>query len=143
MLKKNEKPRILIVDDEEEIRDMLSRHYRFLGYEILTASNGQEALEILSKERIEIVISDIMMPVMNGVELLSKIRIDYPMIHVIIITGYVTMDNLLAVLRYGADTCIFKPITDFTEMDDSVDLAIKHLKKWQEKLLELHGLKGE
>lgn len=143
MLNKDDKPRILIVDDEEEIRDTLSRHYKFQGYQTMTAGNGVEALKVLEKERIEIVISDIMMPVMNGVELLHKIRSDFPMTHVIIMTGYVTMDNLLAALRYGADTCIFKPITEFDEMDESVEMAIKHLKKWQKKLLELQGLKGE
>ena len=141
MIKNNKKPRILVVDDEEEIRDMLTRHYKFQGYETLTACNGAVALEILAAERIEIVISDIMMPVMDGVELLNKIRTDYPMTHVIIMTGYVTMDNLLATLRYGADTCIFKPILEFDEMDESVEIAISHLKKWQKKLLELQGLK--
>lgn len=135
------KAKILIVDDEEEIRNSLSRHFEFDGYEIETASNGVKALEILEKKRVEVVITDIMMPEMNGVELLKQIRNDYPMTHAIVITGYVTMENLLAALRYGADTCIFKPLEDMAELDDSVKKAVEDLKKWQQKLKELKGMK--
>jgi len=142
MFKKDEKPRLLIVDDEKNIRELLSRHYRFKGYTVLTACNGLEALEVMNNERVEVVISDILMPEMDGIELLHQLRLDYPTVHVIIITGYITMENLLAALRYGADTCIFKPMTDFDEMDEAVEHAIEHLKVWQKKLLELQSLKG-
>ncbi|MGM0419055.1 MAG: response regulator [Thermodesulfobacteriota bacterium] len=135
------KARILVVDDEEEIRNSLSRHFEFDGYEVETAANGIKALEALEKKRFEVVITDIMMPEMNGVELLKHIRNDYPMTHSIVITGYVTMDNLLAALRYRADTCIFKPLEDMSELDDAVIKAVEDLKKWQKKLKELKGMK--
>lgn len=137
----DKRARILVVDDEEEIRKTLSRHFQFEGYDVETAADGVEALEVLSKKRLEVVISDIMMPRMNGIDLLREIQKQYPMIHVIIITGYVTMENLLAALRHGADTCIFKPIEDMIELEEAVARAVEHLRTWQRKLKEIRGMK--
>lgn len=141
-MKTDKKARILIVDDEEEIRKTLSRHFKFDGYNVDTAENGVKALNIMAKKRMEVVITDIMMPQMTGIELLKEIKKQYPMTHVIVITGYVTMENLLAALRRGADTCIFKPIHDMAELENAVICAIEHLNTWQKKLMELKGLKG-
>lgn len=140
-LETQKKAGILIVDDEEEIRASLSRHFRFEGYHVEVAADGIEALAILEKQRMEVVITDIMMPRMNGIELLRKIRDEYPMMHTIVITGFVTMNNLLAALRYGADTCVFKPIQEMTELESAVSLAIEQLRTWQKKLRELQGIK--
>ncbi|MBU2511852.1 response regulator [bacterium] len=133
--------RLLIVDDELDIREMLSRHYRFKGFEVDLAGNGREALEILSKKRIEIVISDIMMPQMDGVELLKEIRIHYPMVRIIMITGYVTLDNALACMGNGAETLVFKPLMELKELDDAVLRALEGLKAWQKKLQDLQRMK--
>ncbi len=138
----DKKAHILIVDDEEEIRKTLSRHFEFDGYNVDTAENGIEALDIMSKKRMEVVITDIMMPKMNGIDLLREIRDHYPMVHTIVITGYITMENLLSALRYGADTCIFKPINDVAELEDAVNRAVEHLSMWQKKLRELKGMKN-
>ncbi len=135
------KAKLLIVDDESEIRDLLSRHFRLLGYEISTAENGKVALEILEQDPFDIVISDIMMPVMSGVELLREIRKEYPMIRVIMITGYVTLENALACMRNKADTCVFKPLNDLKELEDAVELAYSSLAVWHRKLKELQSLK--
>ena len=134
--------RLLIVDDEENIQNMLSRHFRLKGYEVMTASDGAEALDIIEKEKIEVVVSDIMTPKMNGIELLQEIKKSYPIIHVIIITGYTTVANLLSALQYGADTCIFKPMNDMNELEDAVENAVKHLRRWQRKLRELKAMQG-
>jgi YesN/AraC family two-component response regulator len=142
-LEKNNKANILIVDDEEEIRKTLSRHFQFDGYNVETAENGEEALDILKKKRVEVIITDIMMPKMNGIDLLRTIRTSFPMVHTIVITGYVTMENLLAAFRLGADTCIFKPIDDMTELEDAVTHAIEHLNAWQAKLRALKGMKEQ
>ena len=132
--------RILVVDDEEEIRKTLSRHFRFEGFQVYTAANGVEALEVLNTKRMEIVITDILMPHMDGIELIREVQAQYPMIHTIVITGSVRMHHLLAALRHGADTCIFKPIEDMQELDDAVNRAMDHLRTWQRKLRELQGM---
>ena len=128
------KVKILIVDDEIEICNMLSRHFRYIGYEVDTASNGAEAIEKLDKSNFRVVISDIIMPKMDGVELLRAIKKEYPMAHVIMMTGYVTLENGLSCMRHGADTCVFKPLEDLTELEDAVVSAVNALKQWQEKL---------
>ena len=134
------KARLLIVDDEPEICEMLSRHFRYLGFHVDTASDGIEALEKLAKARTEVIISDIVMPQMDGVELLRTIRQQYPMIHTIMITGYVTLENALACMRHGADTCVFKPLEDLTELEEAVEFAVGRLKRWHEKLRMLQAM---
>ena len=126
--------KLLIVDDETEIREMLSRHFQYLGFQVETACDGIEAIEKLAQARTEVIVSDIVMPRMNGVELLRIVRQQYPMIHSIMVTGYVTLDNALSCMRLGADTCVFKPLEDLTELESAVDVAVSRLKRWQEKL---------
>lgn len=134
---------LLIVDDEKEITEMLSRHFRFRGYEVITAANGVEALSVLKERTVDVMITDIMMPVMDGVALLRSVRDEYPMVHTIVITGYVSLDNLLAAMRYGADTCIFKPFDNMEELSDAVSAAADNLRNWKKKLLALTGLREE
>lgn len=132
---------LLIVDDESEIREMLARHFQILGYRTATASNGKEALEYLSVNKTDVVISDILMPEIDGVELLKQIRSEYPMVHVIMITGYVTLENALSCMRYQADTCIFKPLEDLSELENAVKNAFQAIDTWKLKFKELQGMK--
>ena len=134
------KARLLIVDDEAEIRDMLSRHFRYLGFQVDTACDGVEAMKKLARARTEVVISDIVVPRMDGVELLRTARQQYPMIRFIMITGYVTMENALACMRHGADTCVFKPLEDLVELEEAVEFAVVWLKQWQKKLKMLQEM---
>ncbi|MBN1911461.1 MAG: response regulator [Pirellulales bacterium] len=134
------KGHLLIVDDEAEIREMLSRHFRMLQYDVDVARNGLEALAVLAMKRIEVVISDIRMPEMDGVSLLREIRKQYPMVHTIMITGYVTLENALACMRNQADTCIFKPLNDLGELEEAVETAMAALDRWNRIFHELKGL---
>jgi len=135
------KPKLLIVDDEADIANTLASHFSFCGYETDTASNGKEALRKLAVNSVEVVITDIKMPEMDGIDLLREIKLLYPMIRVIVITGYVSLENFFAVFRHGADRCCFKPLNDLTELDAAVERAIDDLKTWQRKLKELNRLK--
>ena len=134
------KPSVLIVDDEADIRDMIRRHFTFLGYDVATATDGADALIKMATKRFEVMISDITMPVMDGVQLLRAVREEYPMTRCIMITGYVTMENVLCCMRKGADTCIFKPIKDIHELEAAVEQAVAHLRHWQEKIKYLLSL---
>ena len=134
---------LLIVDDEADLREMLSRHFRFLGYDVTTAENGVDALSKLAEKKIDVVISDIMMPEMTGVELLKHLREDYPMVRKIMITGYVTLENALSCIRYGADSCIFKPLTDLKQLETAVEQSVERIRYWHRILKELRGLEAE
>ena len=65
------------------------------------------------------------------------------MTHCIMITGYVTMENVLCCMRLGADTCIFKPLEDMKELENAVNMAVERLKHWQIKLKTLIKMKPE
>lgn len=136
------KARILIVDDEREIRELLSRHFRYLGYEVSLACDGLDALAQMEDARVDIVISDIKMPRMDGVMLLERLRREYPMVRVIMMTGHVVQEAILACMREGAETCIFKPLQDLTEMEQAVSQAVQTIQRWWEILGELRALKA-
>lgn len=135
------KVRILVVDDEEEIREMVRRHFRFLGFHVDTAENGRAALAIMQEQRYDIVISDIMMPEMTGTDMLREIRKQYPMTHVIMMTGYVTLDNALTCMRLGSDTLILKPLEDLGELEGAVERAVAAVSRWLTLLRKLQEMK--
>ncbi|WP_315816237.1 response regulator transcription factor [Paraflavitalea speifideaquila] len=106
------RPTILLVDDNEEILEFLANE---LGeaYTVLTATDGQEALSILSQEAVHLVISDVMMPVMDGFELcrLIKTNFDFSHIPVILLTAKNTLQSKIEGLKLGADAYIEKPFS--------------------------------
>lgn len=132
---------MLIVDDEKEIREMLARHFRLNDYLVHMAENGRQAVDVLERERIDILITDLLMPEMSGIELLEYVREEAPMIHAIAITGYVTLENALSCMRLGADTIVFKPLEDLSELESAVQAAERDLHLWQTKLRELRGMR--
>lgn len=101
--------RILVVDDEEMIRDLLSSALIQEGYACLQAANVDEAFTILGEQRIDLVISDIMMPGRSGVELLRDLKKVDPEIAVLMITGLSDMNTAMECIHLGADDYITKP----------------------------------
>lgn len=104
--------KLLIVDDSKAILAGLSRAFRKTPYEVVTVDNPMEAYDLIQDRHFDIVISDIEMPEMNGLELLRKIKNYNGMIQVIIFTGYITINNTLNAFRYGAFDLFFKPVAD-------------------------------
>ena len=111
--------KLLLVDDEEGIRKVLGISLSDIGYEVLTAENGEEALEIFRRENPPIVLTDIKMPVMDGIELLRTIKDENPDTEVIMITGHGDMDLAIKSLKYRAIDFVTKPIND-----DILDIAL-------------------
>ena len=105
----NEKAKILVVDDEKIIRDGCYRVLSGKGYKVITAENGQAALDILAKEPLDIILLDLKMPVMSGEEVLEITGKKYPDIPVIIITGHGTVDTAVECMKKGAYDFITKP----------------------------------
>ncbi|MBD3233502.1 MAG: response regulator [candidate division Zixibacteria bacterium] len=106
---KSGKGTVLIVDDEQFIVEILETTLMREGFTTLSANNGLQALNVLEKERVDAIISDILMPEMNGMELLANVKDKYPSVPVLIITGFsnkYSKDNILA---EGADGYITKP----------------------------------
>ena len=101
--------RILIVDDEVATCDILAQRLSREGYSCILANNGKEALHHFYKEDLSLMISDIKMPEMDGLELLKKVKAVRPQMMVIMMTGYAEIDAVVEALRFGAYDFIMKP----------------------------------
>ena len=102
--------KILLVDDEQDIREVLNLSLSDLGYHVFEAENGESALRIFKQVRPPIVLTDIKMPNMDGIELLQKVKHENPDTEVIMITGHGDMDLAIKSLKYEATDFIAKPI---------------------------------
>lgn len=105
----SEKHCILIVDDEELMREFLSEVFEF--HNPLSAANGKEALEIMENQKIDLIISDLKMPEMNGLELLREVKARDENIKVIIITGYASPETAVDCTQAGAINFLKKPFS--------------------------------
>lgn len=101
--------RILIVDDEDYVRDLIRNALEPCGFEIATAASGEEALEELQRAEFDLVLSDVVMPGMEGLELLKQIRKRHPGVKVVILTGYAREQNISDFLLNGAEEYLLKP----------------------------------
>jgi CheY-like chemotaxis protein len=102
--------RILVVDDEKTIRRYISTILSQEGYNVATANGGAQALEFLHSNSYDLVTTGMIMPDMNGIELLERIRDKYPDIPVIIISAYGTLETVKSVIRFGAFDYLIKPV---------------------------------
>jgi PAS domain S-box-containing protein len=116
--------KILLIDDEPDIVRVLGISLKADGYQVIPALSGAEGLEAFAKDKPEIVITDIKMPGMDGIEVLEKIKILDPNTEVIIITGHGDIDNTIEALKYGASDFISKPVRD-----DALSIALKRAKE--------------
>jgi len=102
--------KILIVDDEENARIGLSKLLSQEGFDVDSVANGNEALEFLRREKVNLVISDINMPEMNGLTFLKELNRYFPSTHVIMITAYGGVESYLEAMNLGAFEYIHKPV---------------------------------
>ena len=103
-----EKANILVVDDDKEIAELVGIHLREEGYEVYKAYSGKEALKIFKQERIDLVILDVMMPVMDGNQVCSKIR-DTSAVPIIMLSAKDAEMDMVSSLYQGADDYVTKP----------------------------------
>ncbi|MBN1356464.1 response regulator [bacterium] len=104
------RPAILIVDDEVTVQDSLKIILNYQGYDVDLASSGKEGLECLGKKHFDLLVLDLKMPDMNGFDILTHVRNQYPQLKVILITGFGTLDIARQALAQGAMNYFDKPI---------------------------------
>jgi len=130
-----QKDKLLIIDDEERLRNLLARILQLEGYEILIASTGKEGLRKLQQEAIPVVISDVKLPDINGIELTSQIKSSWPATEVIVLTAFGTINDGVKAIKLGA----FDYITKGDDNEKIIPLVSKAMDKalLQYRVLEL------
>jgi len=130
-----QKDKLLIIDDEERLRNLLARILQLEGYEIVVASTGKEGLRKLQQEVIPVVISDVKLPDINGIELTAQIKSNYPATEVIVLTAFGTINDGVKAIKMGA----FDYITKGDDNEKIIPLVSKAMDKalLQHRVLEL------
>jgi len=105
----SESRHILVVDDEEDVRDTLHNVLKSMNYVPYVASGGAEALEIIKNNKIDVVLSDLYMPEMDGIELLKRVRNDDKRVIFLMITAHPTIETAVEAIKKGAYDYLTKP----------------------------------
>jgi DNA-binding NtrC family response regulator len=125
-----EKVPILIVDDEPDIIEALVNYLD--DYEVDFAYDADSALEKVSSGKFKIVLADIVMPGLDGIELLRRIKDINPGIQVIMMTGQTTLMRASESMQDGALKYLLKPFDDISEVNKAIDEAIKKIREWKD-----------
>ena len=120
------KQRILVVDDDESLRWVTQAQLQQSGYQVNSAADGRQALESMSESPPDLVITDLQMPGMSGLELLKRIRAEYPEILVILVTAFGTVETAVEAMKAGAYDYITKPV-NMDELRMIVSRGLEHL----------------
>ena len=115
---------ILVVDDEKNIVTIISKMLEKWGYNAVQATSGDEALEKIKSAPIDLVITDLMMPKMDGITLIGKILEHYENMVIIVLTGYPTIDSAVQAIKAGAYDFMAKPI-QADELKFKIDRSIE------------------
>jgi DNA-binding NtrC family response regulator len=129
---------ILVVDDEDIVRDSLRDWLDGVGYDVAVAASAEEALEILKKKKFNIMIADLVMPGMNGIELMKEAKKIYPTLAAVIITAHATIQTATTAIREGAFDYIEKPFCP-----EKVELLIEKLVEYQDLIEENISLRRQ
>ena len=126
--------KVLVVDDEESVRTLLQRILEGAGYQVTTTASGKEALYKVSLGETEVVLLDIKMPEMSGIEVLSKLTADSPDICAIMVTSVVETETAVEAMKLGARDYILKPF----DRDDVLQKVLGAIGRWKRQLQEKH-----
>ena len=125
--------KVLLVDDEKDFIEMLSLRLKEVGEKITVAYSGQEGLDALEKADIDVVILDIKMPGMDGIETLREIKKQYPLVEVIMLTGHGSTETAVQGMKLGAFDYLMKP-ADFTDLTAKLEGARKRKDEQEERI---------
>jgi DNA-binding response OmpR family regulator len=124
---------VLIIDDEERFLQTTQKLLEKQGYTVYTATDGLRGITRLKGKRIDVVILDVKMPGMDGVEVLRKIKTDFPLVEVVMLTGHSTVESAIEGLKLGAFDYLTKPC-DIPVLIQKIDAAGDKKKTAEEKI---------
>lgn len=126
-------PNILVADDDRVLLELLDKVLRKLGFQVALAKNGKEAIDIVQKATPDVVLLDINMPGMDGIQALKEIKEQDADIEVVIITGYASLDSAVEALKYGVSDYLRKP---FDRLDQVVDAIRRAWERRKPRLIK-------
>ncbi len=129
-----EQVRVLVVDDEESVRNLLQRILEGAGYQVTTVASGKEALYQVSLGKVKLVLMDIKMPEMSGIEALSKLTAESPDTCAIMVTSVAETETAIEAMKLGAYDYILKPF----DRDDVLQKVLGAIERWKRQLREKH-----
>ena len=132
------KYKMLIVDDEATIIELLGDYFEQEGFSVVTTVDPFEALKIVEDGGIKIVLTDIKMPKMTGIELLEKIKEINGLVQVIIMTGYGSLENTVKCLEQGANDYLLKPFKSMDEIKEIVNMTINKIFRWEKVIKDIY-----
>ncbi|RJQ84122.1 MAG: response regulator [Desulfobacteraceae bacterium] len=124
---------ILLVDDEKDFVEMLALRLQESGEKVTPAFDGRMCLDLLKKRNIDVVILDIKMPGMDGIQVLKEIKSQYPLIEVILLTGHGTAETAVEGMKLGAFDYLLKP-SDFDELTAKLQGARQKKEAQEERI---------
>jgi len=122
--------KILIVDDEKAIITLMEQAFVRTGFQVSSAESGEDALELLKQEKIQVMFLDLNMPEMNGIELCREIRKDMPMAIIFAVTGYASLFELSDCREAGFDDYFIKPM-DIKALVKTAHTAFEKVNRWK------------
>ncbi|MFZ5433893.1 MAG: response regulator [Calditrichota bacterium] len=123
--------KILIVDDEQQILEALETFFSLRAYDVFTANDPTKALERITIEKFHVVLLDINMPQMTGIELLKKIKEARPTVQVVMMTAYTTIEKAIECVENGASDYLLKPFHDLEELAEIVKMSAERVRRWE------------
>jgi DNA-binding NtrC family response regulator len=132
---------VLHVDDDVAILKLVAKYLKQRGIEVVSISDPTKVLKALTECNARIVLSDIDMPVKDGLSLLKEIKQSDAGIQVIMCTGMVSISTVLLSIALGAEACIFKPFVDMSQIGQAVDRAFEKMDRWWIALREWMEMK--
>ncbi|NLG49783.1 MAG: response regulator, partial [Chloroflexi bacterium] len=115
--------KVLLADDENDVRDMCARTLKMAGYQVVAVRDGQEAVERASQEQFDLLLTDLKMPRLSGLDACRKIRASHPDLPAIVMTGFGTMELAIEALQLGVSEFVLKPFRP-QALQDAVDRAL-------------------
>ena len=135
--------RVLHVDDDPQILRLVAQRLNQNGYEVISIQEPDRAISTLLDCDCRVVLLDIDMPDISGLELLKRIKSHDGGLQVIMLTSLVSMSTVLESMRWGAEACIFKPLTDFSPLLDAMQASFAKVDRWWDALKDLSQRKHQ
>ncbi len=125
--------KVLLVDDEKDFVEVLAERLEHRGFEVRQAFNGEEAINLLNQQDVDVVILDVLMPGKDGVQTLSEIKQLKPLTEVIMLTGHGTIETAIQGMKFGAYDYLMKP-TDTEDLVTKINKACKLKSEHEERI---------